>query len=191
MTLSLRLAYPRDLAELLPLVASFHAHEGLRLAATTRRAVVANLVGRRGLGRVFLIRVLGEAIGYVAICFGYSIEFGGRDAFVDEFFVAPAHRGRGIGRRVLALVKAEARRLGVRALHLEVGRGNDRARRLYAALGFVPRDRFTLMTLPLGKAGTWVQRPARARTRASASAKIAGSGSRLRIRNASRGKSKK
>jgi len=36
----------------------------------------------------------GQAAGYAATCSGFSIEFGGRDAFIDELHIAPGHRAR-------------------------------------------------------------------------------------------------
>ena len=50
-------------------------------------------------------------------------------------------------------VKVEARRLDIRALHLEVARDNQRARRLYASAGFAAREQYFLMSAPIGQAG--------------------------------------
>lgn len=86
-------------------------------------------------------------IGYLVLTYGFSIEFRGRDAFIDEFFIRSPHRGRGLGTRALAQVKDRAAELGLVALHLEVARDNRAARRLYGGLGFEPRDRFSLMSL--------------------------------------------
>lgn len=97
-------------------------------------------------GRIWLIALDCVVIGYVALCFGYSIEMGGRDAFVDEMYILEQHRGKGIGKAVLREIQSKARRLNIKALHLEVERSNDRARNLYPALGFSSRERFHLMT---------------------------------------------
>ena len=76
---------------------------------------------------------------------GWSLELGGRDAFIDELYVRrraagprPRHArpdDRG-GRR---------QRLGVRAVHLEVDPTNETARRLYQNIGFRLRERYHLM----------------------------------------------
>lgn len=50
--------------------------------------------------------------------------------------VAPEHRGRGIARRLIASLFADARRLEASLIHLEVRASNATARRLYAAHGF-------------------------------------------------------
>lgn len=146
MNLDLELATPADLDRLLPLVRAFHAFDGVPLDDATRARAVPPLLGESPLGRIWLVRVEGEIAGYIALCFSYSIEFAGKDAFVDEFFIEERHRGRGLGRRVLERIVEEARALGVQALHLEVARTNQRARALYESLGFALRDQFHLMS---------------------------------------------
>ncbi len=37
----------------------------------------------------------GTAAGYAALTFGFSLEVGGRDAFIDELFLIEAARGKG------------------------------------------------------------------------------------------------
>ena len=50
--------------------------------------------------------------------------------------VDKAHRGKGIGTKLLEHVIKEAKRLGVKTLHLEVYEGNP-AQRLYERMGFL------------------------------------------------------
>ena len=50
----------------------------------------------------------------------YSVEHGGRDGFLDDFYLAPEARGRGLGRQALEALEREAQALGIRVLHLEV-----------------------------------------------------------------------
>ncbi|HEX4871448.1 MAG TPA: GNAT family N-acetyltransferase [Nevskiaceae bacterium] len=146
--LRLRLAQAADLPRLAAYVAAFHALEGLP-AGGPSLAVLQPLLGESPHGRLWLIELDEAPAGYLAITFGYSIEFGGRDAFIDELFLLPEHRGRGLGRAVLEQLRRAAAALGLRALHLEVARGNERAQRLYHEAGYRPRPQFTLMSLPL------------------------------------------
>ncbi len=140
------LATAADLERLLPLVAAYHAYEGIGFDDDTRRRVLGPLLEGPQLGRVWLITLGGELAGYVAVCFGYSIEFRGRDAFLEEVFVVERHRGKGVGGAALEQVCHECAVLGVHALHLEVARDNGAARRLYAGAGFEARQRYHLMT---------------------------------------------
>jgi diamine N-acetyltransferase len=79
------------------------------------------------------------------VTIGYSIEFGGRDAFLDELFVSADSRGRGLGTRALEVAAEACREAGIVALHLEVDHANTAAQRLYRRHGFVDHDRY-LMT---------------------------------------------
>ncbi|MFS4505481.1 N-acetyltransferase family protein [Clavibacter sp. Sh2141] len=55
--------------------------------------------------------------------------------------LVPAARGRGLGRRMLVALVDVVRASGAPAVSLSVEDGNDRARALYASLGFVPVGR--------------------------------------------------
>ncbi len=147
--ITLELAGPRQLEELLPLVAAYHAFEEVESSSEQRRSSVANLLQDKSLGALWLIRKLDKLIGYVAVCYSYSIEFGGRDAFIDEFYIEAAERGRGIGSKVLAEVAALLHARGIVALHLEVDGTNDRAKSAYEKAGFSSRDKYHVMSLVL------------------------------------------
>ena len=58
-------------------------------------------------------------------------------AHVVSVYVDPAHRRGGYAGRLMDAVTAQARRLGLALLTLDVTVGNDRARRFYVARGFV------------------------------------------------------
>ncbi len=143
---NLRRAGPEDLDALLPLVAAYHDFESITSTAAQRSRAVAPLLRDDALGSIWLIEEASEPIGYIALCYGYSIEFGGRDAFIDEFFIVPDERGRGIGAEVVSAVKMKAQASGIVAIHLEVDHDNERARRLYRRMGFEPRTQFHLMS---------------------------------------------
>ena len=144
MKFDLRLASAADLSTLMSLVAAYHEFEGIVLGALERGRAIATLLEGGDLGRIWLILVDGEVVGYIAVCFRYSIEFAGRDAFVDEFFIEESVRGQGSGAKVLESIAAEAASLGIRALHLEVAKSNKRAQRLYEAAGFEPRSKYQI-----------------------------------------------
>ena len=100
------------------------------------RTALHGLISDPHAGRVWLICPADEIVGYVALTLGYSLEYKGRDAFVDEIYLRESHRGRGLGKQALAMVFETCGTLGVRALHLEVSRGNTAAQGLYRQLGF-------------------------------------------------------
>ena len=93
---------------------------------------------------MWLIKAGDEAIGYVALTLGYSLEYHGRDAFIDEIYIRESHRGKGAGARPIKFVEAACRSLEVQALHLEVERANIKARAFYHKVGFEDHDRYLL-----------------------------------------------
>jgi ribosomal protein S18 acetylase RimI-like enzyme len=74
--------------------------------------------------------------GYLALTWGFDLEWNGRDAFLTELYLLPAARGRGLGRRVLPLIEELARAQGARALHLMVRPENLAALQLYRGAGY-------------------------------------------------------
>jgi GNAT superfamily N-acetyltransferase len=63
-------------------------------------------------------------------------------AEIKRMYVAPAARGRGVGRQVLTELEAEARRLGAARLVLETGPRQPEALALYSRAGFVEIPNF-------------------------------------------------
>lgn len=143
---SLRLATTEDLDRLMALVAKFHAEQGIEQDDDTRRGALCPLLEGSPHGAIWMIGPRVAPVGYIAVSFGWSIEFGGLDAFLDELYVRERVRGRGMGTEALAgLVRALAGQ-GITAMHLEVDADNERARTLYERMGFQSRNRYHLMT---------------------------------------------
>jgi ribosomal protein S18 acetylase RimI-like enzyme len=147
---AIRRATPADLPALLPLMRGYYRDDGLEFAPANERAM-ARLLANTQFGRVLLLELGREVIGYLALCTGFSLELGGKDAFVDELFIDIAHRRRGHGARLVRHAASEARSLGVAALHLEVDRENAAAQALYESMGYEKRDRYYVMTLMVKK----------------------------------------
>lgn len=140
----LHLAGQGDLDRLLPMVASYHAHAGVETDEDHRRAAIEPLLNGSLLGAIWFIGPKMAPVGYVAVSFGWSIEMGGMDAFIDEFWVREKVRGRGMGSDALAALIPALEEAGVKALHLEVETGNA-AERIYKRAGFKRRS-LSLMT---------------------------------------------
>ncbi len=115
-------------------------------------AALGELMANPLYGRALMIRRDGAPAGYAVLCYGYSLEFQGRDGFVDEFYVVPGHRGLGVASRALELMQEMARADGIKALHLEVMDGNEGAARLYRRHGWEMRES-RMMTKLLTRAG--------------------------------------
>ncbi|MGJ8618384.1 MAG: GNAT family N-acetyltransferase, partial [Sulfitobacter sp.] len=109
MSAALTLAKPEHLDRLIALVTAFHAEEGIEMKDEARGAGVAPLLDGIPHGAAYLIGPPRAPIGYIVITFGWSVEFGGLDAIIDELYIRPGVRGRGIASEALiALPRALA-----------------------------------------------------------------------------------
>lgn len=141
----LHLANAADLAQLLPLVAAFHAEKELDTDTVDPRDAVMPLLDGSPHGAIWLIGPRRAPVGYVAISFGWSLEYGGVRAMVDEIYVRPAVRGRGMGFEALNGIAKALGAGGVQVLYLEVDRDDARALRFYSRARFTPRDETLFM----------------------------------------------
>jgi ribosomal protein S18 acetylase RimI-like enzyme len=123
----------------------FCAHEHLAFDEQVILSALNKILADASLGRVYLMLADEMVAGYIVLTFGFSLEYQGRDAFVDELYVKESYRGQGIGKRCLQFIEGVCREIGVKALHLEVERANTRAQAVYRGAGFVEHDRY-LMT---------------------------------------------
>ena len=132
-----------DLPLLERLVRAYYFEDGHAFREDGQPAALAALVAGEPFGRAWLIRLDARPVGYVVLSWGFSVEAGGREACLDEFYLVPEVRNQGLGSRALALVEAEAHALAVRRIFLEVQRGN-RVIGLYRRAGYVDHDRFLM-----------------------------------------------
>ena len=122
------------------LVDELEAHLASRYPAESRHGFsVGRLVDE---GVVFVVaRSDGEPAGCGGILF---VDAGGREGGRDDdgygevkrMYVRPAHRGEGVGRRVLGRLLDEARARGIRIVRLETGVDQVEAIGLYESVGF-------------------------------------------------------
>lgn len=149
MSKMLHLAGPEDLDRVEGMVAAYHAEEGIESDQEHRRLALLPLLDGSPHGAVWLVGPRMSPVGYLAVSFGWSIELGGLDGFVDEFWIREKVRGRGMGSEALSAAMSSLKEAGLVALHLEVAEDNP-AERIYRRLGFRRRP-FRLMTWQPGR----------------------------------------
>jgi GNAT superfamily N-acetyltransferase len=146
MTPDIRPLAQGDIPNLLPLVEQYWIFEDIdgfdhgRVGRELER-----LCADPRLGSGWIARVKGQAIGYLLAVYVFSLEHLGLTAEIDEFFVLPSARGKGIGDGLLRLAEAEFRRRGCTNVSLQLGKGNDAARVFYRAHGYGERAGFELL----------------------------------------------
>lgn len=99
------------------------------------QAALEPLLADPSIGDVWIVE--GEVIvGYLVITWGWGIESGGKEALIDEIYVAPSHRGQGLASSLVEISLERARALETKAVFLETESDNPQSRLLYERLGF-------------------------------------------------------
>jgi GNAT superfamily N-acetyltransferase len=146
MKISFSFAKQEDIDRLLPLVQDFYTFERLAYDERRQRSLISELIANQSFGRLVLFEQGSDLLGYMVLGFGFSLEFHGRDCLIDEFYVLPEHRSRGIGKAAVEFTFQTCRELGIKAVHLEADHVNVRGHEFYRRLGFKDHQRH-LMTL--------------------------------------------
>ena len=139
-----RIATDSDADLLLAMMREYYLYDGHAFDEPRARTALLNFLRDPAFGRAWLICDGDVPVGYIVLTFGYSLEYLGRDAFIDEFFLRESHRGRGWGRQALDYVEEAARAGGVRSIHLEVVRSNTTAKEVYRRSGYADHDHYLM-----------------------------------------------
>lgn len=75
-------------------------------------------------------------VGFAAVRYRPSIYFDGLEAYLAELYIAPAHRGHGLGRALLDGVLERARNRGAQYIDLNTSETDTVAIALYESFGF-------------------------------------------------------
>lgn len=132
-------------SDVLEMMTSFNKIDGYDFDLTIGEKNLLDFTSNEMLGKLYLIRSQESTIGYIVLCFGFSFEYKGRDAFIDEFYLKEEFRNRGIGKLTMDFIESESKKLDINAVHLEVQTHNKNANRLYLNKGYKSKDR-TLLT---------------------------------------------
>jgi GNAT superfamily N-acetyltransferase len=122
------------------LLTQLHEH-GITIQATEIAAAVEGVLYRPERGSLFVAMMRGIVVGVAYLAFTWSLEHGGKTAWLEELYVVPEHRNEGSGQALLTAVCDHAVAQGCAAIDLEVDAAHQRAARLYAREGFRPLDR--------------------------------------------------
>ena len=86
MKLGFQLATSDEIATVVEMMQDFFAIDAYPFEKKATTSNLIEFVDNQQLGRLWLITLQTETIGYVVMTFGFSFEYGGKDAFIDEFF---------------------------------------------------------------------------------------------------------
>ena len=135
--LTFRTLTPEDHDLVVPMVLDFYHSDAVDHpvdAAILERSFRDAADPAEPLLRGLLIQWDGEAAGYLYVTQCYSAEVGGRCVFIEEIYLSPEFRGRGLGTQIMAWLEGEYPT--ARRFRLEVTQANQGAVRLYQKAGY-------------------------------------------------------
>ena len=131
--------------ELVSLMRQLYEHSGMSWSEPVAQRACEELLRSPDKGGAWMVRVQNETAGYFVLTLAFSLEFGGVFGLLDELYVRPEWRGKGIGTAALRFAERQCRELGGSALRLETGTENTHAVRFYERHGLSREERY-LMT---------------------------------------------
>jgi ribosomal protein S18 acetylase RimI-like enzyme len=130
------IATAHDLPDVLRLMTLQLREHHVEVDDRALEAALAGVFADPSRGALFIERLAGAAIGVAFASFIWSLEHAGLSLWLDELYVVPEQRERGVGQRMLNEVIAFARARGCAAVDLEVEADHARVESLYRRNGF-------------------------------------------------------
>ena len=134
-------ACPDNIDTLLDLIKEFYLQEQIEFDGSRSRKALDKIFSNSLFGNIWLILIEEKVIGYFALTYAFSLEFGGRNALLDEIYIREKFRRKGIGTRAINFIFEQCKLNDIHAVHLQVLNFNDDAKRLYERNGFELVDR--------------------------------------------------
>jgi GNAT superfamily N-acetyltransferase len=145
-------ARPDEEAALTKLLSAQLEEHGFSLSAEVLVQAVRSALEDDSSARILVARDADHPVGFAYVSVQGSLERGGRVLWVEQLYVLPELRERGIGGQLLQAALDLARAQGCLAAELEVDDSHGRAANLYGRAGFRPLKRVHYL-LPLDRAG--------------------------------------
>ena len=122
------------------LLVQLHEH-GIPIQSAELATAVDGVLDRPERGILFVAALQEIPVGVAYLSFTWALEHGGKTAWLEELYVVPEQREKGIGRALLTTACDHAAEQGCAAVDLEVDANHQRAAHLCAREGFSPLDR--------------------------------------------------
>ncbi|HEY2590894.1 MAG TPA: GNAT family N-acetyltransferase [Steroidobacteraceae bacterium] len=146
--ISISPAAPEDAALLLGFIRELAEYERLAYAVSaTEEDLRRTLFGRDAYAHALIARLDGQPAGFAVYFFNYSTFLGRPGLYLEDLYVRPAARRRGVARRLLAHLAGIALERGCGRMEWAVLDWNERAIGFYVSLGASPNEEWTTYRL--------------------------------------------
>ncbi|MCO6429255.1 MAG: GNAT family N-acetyltransferase, partial [Deltaproteobacteria bacterium] len=144
----IRAAVASDAAAILGLIKELAEYERLSHEVTaTVENIRASLFGGDPAAEVLIADLNGSAVGFALYFHNYSTFLGKRGIYLEDLYVQPSYRGKGIGLRLFREVARIAVERDCGRMEWSVLDWNEPALNFYRSLGAVPMSEWTVQRL--------------------------------------------
>ena len=145
--MDIRRARAEDIPQLVTLIRHYWDFEGIEgFAALRMEVLLTDLLAHPGdRALVWVAESQPALVGYLVAVLVLSLEHGGLMAEIDEFFVLPQARARGVGSALLSAAEADLASRGCVRLQLQLAIANSSGRAFYQRKGFTERAGYQLL----------------------------------------------
>jgi GNAT superfamily N-acetyltransferase len=145
----MRRALSDDIGLLVDLMAEFYAEANYQLDRTHAADAFSQLLADERLGYAWIIEDDRQAVGHVVVTLRFAMEYGGIIACLDDLYVRPSSRNRGLATRALLDARHFCETRGVRAMTVEVSYSNAPAQKAYRRAGYAEAPDRQILALAL------------------------------------------
>lgn len=143
--IGLRTATERDVPLILSFIRELAEYERLsHEVVATEELLRASLFGERPAAEVVVGDYGDEPAGFTLFFHNFSNFLGRPGIYLEDLYVTPGLRGRGVGRAMLAYLAKLAKERGCGRLEWSVLYWNEPAIKLYKSIGATPMDDWTV-----------------------------------------------
>lgn len=141
---TLRFAKPEDTALILEFIRELAAYENLLDEVTATEEVLSQSLFERKAAEVIIGEYDGQPVGFALFFHNFSTFLGRPGIYLEDLFIKPEMRGKGIGKLMLAFLAKLALERNCGRLEWWCLDWNESSIRFYRQMGAAPMDEWTV-----------------------------------------------
>ncbi|MCC7430824.1 GNAT family N-acetyltransferase [bacterium] len=141
-------ASEKDVALILNFIKELAVYEKLETEVVASEELLREaLFGKETNAEVLIAYYKNQAVGFAVFFHNFSTFLGRRGIYLEDVFVKPEMRGKGIGKALLTHIFSLAKERNCGRVEWSVLNWNESAINFYKSLGAVPMDEWTVFRL--------------------------------------------
>ena len=137
--MEIRIAGPENIPDLIKMIRLFYEEDHRDFQEGQIKRILEEIILEKSFGTIYMVSNDEQTAGYFILTFSWSLEYGGRNVYIDELYIKKKFRGLGLGKKSIEFVEQLAKDKKIKAIHLEVNKYNI-AKKLYESKGYLSHN---------------------------------------------------